>query len=136
VTVAILYVAVAAGGALGTEWLWPPVNLTLSEAAAIGDAGEIARQIAAGVDPNRPVLVSRGFVNRDPVMLTPLEAAVEHQRPDIVDVLVLNGARVDASTIAPLRCAARQLHDVRTEAVLERYVPGDVDCAHVTLPPL
>jgi len=134
--VAILYVGLVFGGTLRKEWLWPPVNLTLSEAAALGDAGEIANQIARGVDPNSPAIVRRGFVNRDPVVLTPLEAAVEHQRPDIVGVLILNGARADAPTIAPLRCVAQRLQDPRTEAVLERYVPGAVDCARVTLPPL
>ena len=134
--VAVFYAALAAGGLVRVEWLWPSPNVNLAEAATLGDVGEVLRHLSAGADPNARMLVSRGFANRDPVFLTPLEAAVERQRPDMVRVLILNGARADHDTIAPLRCVARRLRDPKTEAELTRYDSAPVDCQAVTLPPL
>ena len=44
-----------------TSGLWVPANLTLSEAAPLGDAREIARQIALGI--NEENVTMRGTIS-------------------------------------------------------------------------
>jgi hypothetical protein len=71
---------------------WYPETVTLSEAAALSDGGEVARQLAGGADPNRAYPVRRGIV-RGRRMATPLQAARSAGRQEIVDLLRAAGAR-------------------------------------------
>ena len=74
-------------------WLWEP--LTLSEAAALRDRGEVARLLAEGQDPNATYPVRRGFVRRSSVRMTPLESARAARRDEVVQILVDAGADPD-----------------------------------------
>jgi hypothetical protein len=76
----------------GRHPFWKSEAFTLSEAAAQRDAGEVARQLSAGADPNAPYLVRAGMLERESVMLTPIEAARMAGRDDIVAILVDAGA--------------------------------------------
>ena len=80
-------------------WRWEPV--TLSEAAATRDAGEVARLIEEGQDPNRAYRVRDGLLDGRGGELTPLEAAQIGQRPEIVDLLLDYGARPGAPAGTP-----------------------------------
>ena len=50
--------------------------------------------------------VRAGFARNEAQMLTPLEAAVGIRRGDMVEVLLENGARMDAATWTRLICFA------------------------------
>ena len=72
---------------------WQSGRLTLSEAAALRDAGEVARRLAAGADPNGRYSVRRGVLNRTPPdPITPMEAAIAAGRDEIVMLLKDAGA--------------------------------------------
>jgi hypothetical protein len=51
---------------------WRAESLTLSEAAALRDAGEVARQLRGGADPLRTYRVRAGVLGPDALELTPL----------------------------------------------------------------
>jgi hypothetical protein len=71
-------------------WLWEPLNL--AEAAALRDRGEVARLLAEGQDPNAIYRVRRGMVERYPVEITPMAAALSARRDEIVELLLDAGA--------------------------------------------
>jgi hypothetical protein len=70
---------------------WGNDGLTLSEAAAYGDAGEVVRLLNEGRDPNAIYPVRRGAV-RGRVESTPLEAARASGRAEMVQLLLDEGA--------------------------------------------
>jgi len=71
---------------------WPYVTPNLSEAAATHDAGEVARLLELGQDPNAAYVVRGGLLRGDSEALTPLEAAAEAGSVDIEALLVSAGA--------------------------------------------
>ena len=91
-TVLTLVMVVAGLAGAHPFWQWRP--LTLSEAAALHDGGEVARLIAEGEDPNGTYAVRAGYISREPVMITPIAAAMAAQRGEIVDILLDAGARL------------------------------------------
>jgi hypothetical protein len=72
-------------------WHWEPLNL--AEAAALRDRGEVSRLIAEGQDPNATYRVRRGMVERYPVEITPMAAALSARRDEIVEILLDAGAQ-------------------------------------------
>jgi hypothetical protein len=74
-------------------WLWTP--LSLSEAAALRDRGEVSRLLAEGQDPNATYRVRKGFLRDYPMWLTPIDAAQAARRDEIVQILIDAGARVN-----------------------------------------
>jgi hypothetical protein len=76
----------------GAHPFWPIQPLTLSEAAALRDAGEVARLLADGVDPNARYPIRAGFLASNAVVMTPVEAAQMADRPEIVKILIYAGA--------------------------------------------
>ena len=91
-TVLRLGMLLAAPAGAHPFWGWQP--LTLSEAAALHDGGEVARLIAEGADPNGTYPVRAGYISRDPVMVTPVAAAIAAKRGEIVDILLDAGANL------------------------------------------
>jgi hypothetical protein len=106
---AVLCVALFAAVTVGYRPMAAPLDLTLSEAAALRDHGEILRQVRAGEDPNARRRVRENYLRGTDVQVTPLEAAIAVRRVDVFDLLVALGARVDARTLPELWCFAEQL---------------------------
>ena len=79
-----LFLALAAATA-HPMWRWEPLNL--SEAAALRDAGEVARLLDEGRDPNRAYVVRAGLLSEQPLELTPMQAAEAARRDEIVQLL-------------------------------------------------
>ncbi len=110
--------------------------MTLAEAAALHDDGEIVRLIRSGADPNKADTVRRGFVHNEAQILTPLEAAVGARRADIVELLLESGASLDAATRTRLLCFADVVDAGDVSALLETRRPedGQVMCESVETP--
>jgi hypothetical protein len=123
---ALLIVATAAmllALPFGVDPLWYVEPLTLPEAAALRDNGEIVRLIDRGADPNAAGPVRANFLREDPQVVTPLEAAVGIDRGDIVQTLLDHGARLDAQTWTRLTCFATSIDAGDARAVLEAHRP-------------
>ncbi len=109
----------------GVDPLWRTESLTLTEAAALRDNGEVARLIDLGADPNAPARVRAAFVHDDaPPLLTPLEAAVGTDRGDMIGTLVDHGAAIDGATWTRLMCFAQSIEADDAAAALQARQPA------------
>jgi hypothetical protein len=136
---ALLIVATALmliGVLFGVDPLWRVEPLTLAEAAALRDNGEVVRLIDAGEDPNRAGTVRAEFLRNDPLTITPLEAAVGSDRVDIMEVLLEHGARLDPATWTRLMCFATAIEADESQSFLEPLRPDEASlaCDHVQTP--
>lgn len=109
---------------LGADPLWYVEPLTLSEAAALRDYGEVVRLIEGGEDPNRAGPVRPDVLRNDAQELTPLEAAVGARRADMVELLLENGAEMDAATWTRLTCFTAVVDADEVRVVLEPHRPA------------
>jgi hypothetical protein len=105
-TVVALALAVA-----GRHPMWPLSDANLAEAAATRDAATVVLLIGEGHDPDVPRMVRPGVLARGAVRRTPLEAALEEQRLEIVDVLLRHGAALSEGQRVEFTCAARARGD-------------------------
>ena len=121
---------------LGLDPLWRVEPLTLAEAASLRDNGEVVRLIHAGEDPNKAGTVRAELLRNDAQVVTPLEAAVGIDRPDMIEVLLDNGAVLDATTWTHLMCFATAIEADEAIDFLEQRRPGDAAtaCDHVRTP--
>lgn len=123
--VPVLSAIVVAGWAVGGRPFAATPVLTLSEAAATRDAGEVVRLIEQeGTDPNRPYPVRAGILRDEATSLLPLEAAVASRRAEIVRLLLRQGATVSADERRRLICAAMATNDGDVVGVLRAGAPG------------
>jgi len=131
-------------GGLAGGGLWPPDEVTLSEAIATRNTAEALRLIQLGASPNAPSRVRAGLLTADyDVTITPVEAAVGAQRTDALRMLLANGATIDSRELRVLRCyehvrregGVRDILDARA-ASTDGHEPGTGldDCAGVRLP--
>jgi len=129
-------------GSLAGGGLWPPDEVTLSEAIATRNTAEALRLIQLGADPNTPSRVRRGLLTADhDVTITPVEAAVGAQRADALRMLLANGATIDARELRVLRCYENTRRDGSVREILDAHDTGsdehgaDPDeCAGISLP--
>jgi len=122
--------------AFGNHMLWPPTPMTLPEAVWLDDGGAVVRLIQNGAAPNAKGTLRAGLVGDTSVEATPLEVAVLSMRPEMVDLLVREGATVDESSAVTLICLART---VEAESIAEYFkarMPNvtDVNCEDVRPP--
>ena len=124
------------GVPFGIDPLWRVEPITLAEAAALRDNGEAVRLIQNGEDPNARGTVRAEFLRHDPQMVTPLEAAVGIDRPDMVETLLENGAVLDAATWTHLMCFAIAIEADEAIEFLEPRRPATAStaCEHVRTP--
>jgi hypothetical protein len=134
VLVTVLFGASGTAGLItGRPLIWPAATLTLSEAVALRDRGEVTRQIMLGADPNRRYPTHGVFRDEEDVALTPLEAAVITREGYMVGLVREYGAIVDDSNATILQCLAA---NVRADELRQALEVRDerADCQHVSLP--
>ena len=132
VVIPALVAVVASAGAAFQVWQGGP--LTVSEAAALRDQGEVTRLIASGADPNATYPLRPGVLAAS--SLTPLDAAVGARRQEMVDLLIVRGARLDAPAWRRLHCFALNTGAADVIDMLDRYKPADASasCAGISTP--
>ena len=118
----------------GSPPFWNGGSLTLSEAAALHDQGELVRLIAAGSDPNQVYALRPGVLAVR--ALTPLEAAVGARRPEMVELLMRHGATVESTARRRLHCFATETGDVNVVQALDRVRPAgsEASCEGIRTP--
>jgi len=122
-------------GALAGNGLWPPDEVTLSEAVATRNNAEAVRLIEKGANPNLPGYVRDGLLtNGYAVTVKPIEAAVGAQRADSLRMLLDNGASIDQEELTVLRCLERARHDSGVSELLAAQSTRAVDCTGVRSP--
>jgi hypothetical protein len=122
-------------GRLAGDGVWPPDDVTLSEAVATRNNAEAVRLIESGANPNQPSRVRDGLLTSGyPITIKPIEAAVGAQRADSVRTLLANGAAVDEEELKVLRCLEQMRHDSGVRELLARQSTSDVDCNGVRSP--
>ena len=120
-----VWCAATAGAVLfgRTPEFWTGGALTLSEAAALRDQGEVARQIEAGADPNREYDLRPGVLAIERAI--PLEAAVAARRAEIVNVLMQEGATLNERGWRRLHCAAVETRAADVVRAIDELKPVD-----------
>jgi hypothetical protein len=116
------------------DWAAQSVNLT--EAAALRDQATVAQRIARGEDAHARHLVRPDLVLNEPATMTPFEAAIAVDRPEIAQLLLWSGYRIDAAEWRQLRCLAQlEKHD-DLGALLDTVKPegAALDCSGVVKP--
>jgi hypothetical protein len=122
-------------GRLAGDGVWPPDDVTLSEAVATRNNAEAVRLIESGANPNQPSRVRDGLLTSGyPITIKPIEAAVGAQRADSVRTLLANGAAVDEEELKVLRCLEQMRRDSGVRELLARQSTSDVDCNGVRSP--
>jgi hypothetical protein len=130
VVVAVLMV----GSVAGWNPLWPENAATLSESVALRDMPNTLALISQGHDPNATYDVRDELLTSRRVQVTPLQAAVSTREPDVVDILLANGARLDETTGPVLICLARKVNAPDVETQLAARVAAPADCTNIALP--
>jgi hypothetical protein len=98
-------------GAAGRHPMWPISQANLAEAAATRDAASVVQLIREGHDPDAAAMVRPGVLARGAVRRTPLEAALEEQRLEIVNILLRHGASLTDEQRIEFTCAAKRRGD-------------------------
>jgi hypothetical protein len=115
--------------------LWPPDEVTLSEAVATRNNAEALRLIEYGADPNRPSHVRDGLLTSGyDVNVTPVEAAVGAQRADALRMLLANGVLIDEPELQVLRCLERTRRDSGVREILDARSKRETTCDGVHSP--
>jgi hypothetical protein len=117
---AAVFVAAVFGS---TPAFWQGGPLTLAEAAALRDQGEVAKLIEGGADPNREYDLRPGVLAVD--RATPLEAAVSARRAEIVSLLMHEGARLDERGWRRLHCLAVETGAIDVVRAIDVQKPAD-----------
>jgi hypothetical protein len=120
----------------GIDPIWHVEPVSLPEASALRDNGEAMRLIGLGADPSEAGAVRKDLAHNEEFVLTPLEAAVSIERVDMVELLLENGARMDATTWMRLICFADLLNAGEVRVFLEQRRPQDASasCEGVSTP--
>ena len=106
------------GWIAGTSPFWPDPHMTLSEAAGLGNAGEVVRLITLErKDPNRVWPVREGILGAAQD-ITPVEAAVAGRRNDLIQVLLRYGASVPEHGTARTHLICRAV-DARAPEIVD-----------------
>jgi hypothetical protein len=122
--VAMLHLLMLVAAAFDLHPFWRTHPLNLSEAAALHDAGEVVRLIEQGQNPDAPQPVRAGVIDSTARVLTPFEAAVAEDRPEIIALLLRTGAALDTATWTRLYCFAAREPARDTQAFLETVRPA------------
>lgn len=100
---AVFALVTAAGGRYA---MWPHEPYNLAEAAGVREEPEVVRLLEKGGDPNARYPVRAGLIFDQTMTLTPVEAAIARDAPEVLRWLVQNGAAMDGERWRYLRCIA------------------------------
>ena len=92
-------------------------------AAALRDNGEVVRLIESGEDVNGASVVRPLILSGRALVVTPIEAAVAAERADMVELLLEQGARMDAALWTRLMCFSVSVEADDVRALLEPRRP-------------
>lgn len=112
----------------GAPLFGDPPAATIVEAIQRGNQGveEAFRFVAAGQDPNRPILVNDAeLTGGRPVMVSPLMLAVAARNRNVVQMLMSFGARLDLPQNSQALCLAKALHSDVIASILDRDERGE-----------
>jgi hypothetical protein len=114
IVLAVLSIVLIGLGWFNRNPFWSATMLTLSEAAALHDQAAAVVLLESGADPHRPYSVRAGLTADRALELTPVQAAIREDRPEMVELLLSHGLAVNAGQICEwLRLAtADGKHDV------------------------
>ena len=116
------------GGTLAGEHpLWGMTPGNIAEAAAFRDGAAIVRRVSNGEDPAAAGEVRAGFLSRESVTLTPMEAAARGSREEIVRLLLDLRATVDTATWTRAWCGTDAAL-VRAELAPVRPAGAKTEC--------
>ena len=110
-----------------------PVPRSVAEAAGNRDVADVVL-LAPGADLNRAELVRIPLRLHEPAMLTPLEAAVVSERAYMIQLVRIQGARLDPAMLRRLRCIAEGRKDRGTIAYLAQLDSSPLSCEGVPIP--
>lgn len=138
-TLPAVLVAVTGVWALVTNpeggWLWAPDQVTMPEAVATGNYGELGRQLSRGLDPNPAAPVRAGLLGPQPVMLTPLQASIWARNARMTHLLLDAGAVAGPTGVAILHCMNALHGNDETAAALNRLgPPAATPCESLDVP--
>ena len=117
----------------GRPLVWPARPVTLSEAMANRDQGEVVRQVAAGVGLDARYDVYDVIKSDRHTPATPLEAAIATRELYMFELGLAYGARLGPDNARALFCLAeaQEATDIR-DHLQEKF--GPQDCSGVALP--
>jgi len=130
---AIVWLLVLGIARLENHPLWGVDPRNVAEAAAFRDGAAIVRRVSRGEDPSAPGEVRAGFISREPVTVTPVEAAARASREEIVRLLLDLGTRLDAAAWTRAWCSTEEPR-VRAELTPVRPPNAAVECPAGTEP--
>ena len=117
----------------GRPLVWPAHTVTLSEAMANRDQGEVVRQVAAGVSLDARYSVYDVIKPGRHTPSTPLEAAIATREQYMFDLALAYGAYLGPDNARVLFCLAEAEHATGIRDDLEKKF-GRQDCNGVPLP--
>lgn len=111
-----------------------PVPRSVAEAAGNRDVADVVLLAAPGADLDRAELVRIPLRLHAPATLTPLEAAVVSERAYMIQLVRIQGARLDPNMLRRLRCIAEGRKDRGTIAYLAQLDSSPLSCEGVPVP--
>ena len=124
---AVVHAVILATALLGRHPMWPIPDLNLSEAAAARDPATVVLLIGRGEDPNAVRTVRVGILDESEVQLTPVEAALDARRVEIIDLLLRHGVLLDEAHRVAFTCKAKSRGDADIAAYFEAR-GGTITC--------
>jgi len=117
----------------GRPLVWPAYTVTLSEAMANRDQGEVVRQVTGGVSLDARYSVYDVIKPGRHTPATPLEAAIATREQYMFDLALAYGAHLGPDNVRVLFCLAEAEKATGIRDDLEKKF-GPQDCNGVSLP--
>jgi hypothetical protein len=118
-------------GLAGRHPMWHVPELNLAEAAAGRDVATVVLLIGYGENPNQTYSIRPGVLNASAATMTPIEAALEARRPEIISLLLRHGAVLDEAQRRAYACRARSRRDNDVVRLFES-MGGPVTCSEAS----
>jgi hypothetical protein len=124
---ALLTAGMLTMGLAGRHPMWHVPELNLAEAAAGRDVATVVLLIGYGENPNQTYSIRPGVLNANAATMTPIEAALEARRSEIISLLLRHGAVLDEAQRRAYACRARSRRDNDVVRLFES-MDGPVTC--------